>query len=298
MASSLNRIITSLTSLDGALFGASRGVSTSLPRFYSSDDAKPEDEPKAPADAAAQPPAEVASSPQEAPVESGPSQADLIAQGYTKRQAAWISPDPDKQKHFLPRLSRKERGSYASEAAAAQFGSEIDLYPKVPDVPIYNLREVVPEMVQPRSDKYDAFKAARLANPKVSILELAAAAGFNVPPPRQPSAPGAEPILEWEVRLVLSAAAAGEPHPANKKAKCRVHLRALQRQTGLSDAALERIAEISGSRYNSKSGILTLTSDKYLERELNRQHIVGMLQALVEEGEKMDAAGQAVAASG
>ena len=298
LASSMNKIIISLTSLENALVGASRGVSTSLPRFYSSDDAKPDNEQPAAADTGAEAvPTHAVSQPEDAPAPSGPTQADLLAQGYTKRQAKWISPDPEKQKHFLPKLSRKELGSYNSEAAAAQFGSEVELYPRVPDVPIYNLREVVPEMVQPRSDTYNAFKAAKLANPKADITELAAAIGVVLPPPTQPYAVGAEPILEWEVRLVLTPAAAGEPHPANKKAKCRVHLRALQRQTGLSDAGLIRIAEIAGPRYNEKTGILTLTSEKYSERELNREHIVGMIQALVEEGKKVDA-GQAAVASG
>jgi hypothetical protein len=296
LASPLNRILSSLTSLENGLFSASRGASLSFPRHFSSDDDKQNEEPASEAPIAAAEttaPAsdDAASTPTEesAPATtSGPSQADLLAKGYTKRQAAWISPDPEKQKHFLPRLSRKERGSYATELAASQFAAELDMYPKVPEVPLYNLREVVPEMVQPRSLKFEALKAARTTNPKASLEELAAMAGISLPPPRAPPAPGVEPILEWDVKLVLVAGAAGEAHPMNKKAKCKVHLRALQRQTGLSDAALEHIAEIAGPRYDQKTGEMTLTSEKYKERELNRQHIVQMLTALVEEGKKVD----------
>jgi Mitochondrial ribosomal subunit protein len=302
LASPLNRILSSLTLSETGLFNASRRTSISFPRPFSSDDGKLIEEQEAAtgqapvaaaaaaAAAAEETPASNSTKEEEAAptTNSGPSQADLIAKGYSKRQAAWISPDPEKQKHFLPRLSRKERGSYATDLAASQFANELEMYPKVPEVPLYNLREVVPEMVQPRSLKFEALKAARANNPRASLVDIAAIAGISIPPPRAPPAPGAEPILEWDVKLILVAGAAGEAHPMNKKAKCKVHLRALQRQFGLSDAALEHIAEIAGPRYNEKTGEMTLTSEKYQERELNRQYITQMLTALVEEGKKVD----------
>lgn len=40
-----------------------------------------------------------------------------------------------------------------------------------------------------------------------------------------------------------------EVHPLNKKAKCKVYLRDLQREFGLSDAALQYIALICGPRW-------------------------------------------------
>jgi hypothetical protein len=305
LTSPLNRILSSLTSLENGVFSAGRGTSTSFPRLFSSDDGKPNQEqaPEAPVAAAETATPAVDDAPATSTEEpaaattSGPTQADLLAKGYSKRQAAWISPDPEKQKHFLPRLSRKERGSYATELASSQFAGELEMYPKVPEVPLYNLREVVPEMVQPRSLKFEALKTARSTNPKASLAELAAIAGIPLPPPRAPPAPGMEPILEWDVKLVLVAGAAGEEHPMNKKAKCKVHLRALQRQTGLSDAALEHIAVIAGPRYNQKTGEMTLTSEKYQERELNREHIVQMLTALVEEGKKVDSGKKSTAES-
>lgn len=40
----------------------------------------------------------------------------------------------------------------------------------------------------------------------------------------------------------------GDAHPLNKKVKCRLYLRDLQTEFGLSDAALQHIALISGPR--------------------------------------------------
>lgn len=40
-------------------------------------------------------------------------------------------------------------------------------------------------------------------------------------------------------------------------------------------------------RYNPNKGILTLTSEKYRDREANRLHIAEMLNELVKEGQSM-----------
>jgi len=39
-------------------------------------------------------------------------------------------------------------------------------------------------------------------------------------------------------------------------------------------------------RYNPNKGLLTLTSEKYREREENRLHVVEMLTGLVKEGQR------------
>lgn len=68
------------------------------------------------------------------------------------------------------------------------------------------------------------------------------------PPPRpRLRAAGAQPILRWHTRLIMSPGV-DEPHPANKKARCSVYLRDLQREADLSDAALQYIARICGPR--------------------------------------------------
>lgn len=222
---------------------------------------------------------------------------DLIAMGYTKRQAAWLKPDPEKHKYFIPKLSRKERGSYSNPKFAQKFAEEMQLYPQTPNVPLYNLQEVVPEIFKPRCDLFDTMVALQKADPSKNIFDIAKELGIDIPDPPPPPSPDARPILEWESTMVLSPAIVGEEHPKNKKAKCKVHLRNLQRETGLSDDALVYIAEIAGPRYNKKTGYLTLTSTKYLQREYNRGEIMRMLDALVEEGLKLDR-GEETAASG
>jgi hypothetical protein len=223
------------------------------------------------------------------PEGSDPSFEDLVAQGYTKRQAAHIRRDPAKHARFLPRLSRKERGSYADPAAAEQFGQEVELYPQVPhDRPIYNLRQAIPEIAQPRSVLFEQLRAAAAADPGKTLRQVAEEAGIQLPAeePPAPPAPGMERIIEWTSRLVLSPAVAGEAHPVNRKAAARVHLRALQRQTGLSDAALAHIAEVAGPRYDVRTGVLRLTCERYPARGDNRRHIVRTLSELVREGRR------------
>ena len=46
---------------------------------------------------------------------------------FSKRQLAWmgVTDDPGKYKHFRPRLSRKERGSFADEYVAEEFDVEV-----------------------------------------------------------------------------------------------------------------------------------------------------------------------------
>jgi hypothetical protein len=247
----------------------------------------------APAEAA--PPAAAAAAHDAPPAADGeaapPAEAalpDLMAQGYSARQAAYIRRDPEKHKHFLPRLSRRERGGYSDPGVAEQFGREVELYPQVPsDKPIYNLREVVPEMDRPRSALFARLQAARAADPAADLRDLAAAVGLQLPPAGPaPAAPGAEPILEWNMRLVLSPGIAGEAHPANKKVRCRVALRALQRQAGLTDEAARHVAVVAGPRYDARTGYLTLTCARYEAREDNRSHVVRVLQDLVQEGRR------------
>lgn len=54
---------------------------------------------------------------------AGPTAAEL--EGYSRRQRAYLGADPDKYKHFKPRLSRRERGSFADASVAAEFEEEV-----------------------------------------------------------------------------------------------------------------------------------------------------------------------------
>ena len=50
-----------------------------------------------------------------------------------------------------------------------------------------------------------------------------------------------------QVRMVLDTSGSWD-HPANRKAVCRVYLRDLQREMGLTDAALQHVARVCGPR--------------------------------------------------
>lgn len=219
-----------------------------------------------------------------------------MARGYTKRQAIWLNPDPEKHKHFLPRLARKELGSFADDTAAAEFAEESELYPSVPDVPLYNLREVVPEMMQPRGLLFEQLLELQAQFPHETPEQLAQRAGLSFPPEEDAPYPGARRILQWDARWTM-VVGTRETHPADRKAKCQVHLRDLGQETGVSLEGLRWIAQIAGPRYNPKSGVLTLTCDQHALREDNRRHILKMLDALVEEGLKFDNNGGSQAAT-
>ncbi|KAL4426864.1 hypothetical protein ABPG77_006650 [Micractinium sp. CCAP 211/92] len=195
--------------------------------------------------------------------------------------------DPEKYKHFLPRLSRKELGSFADEYAAEEFDVEQELYPEVPEnQPLYNLRDSMPEIYQNKTHLFDRLRRLKQEQyPDMPIEQFAEEVLGIDAPEEQPPRPGARRIIRWEVRHVF-AVGTNEAHPANKKVKAWVHLRDLQHEHGLSDAALQHIARVCGPRYNPGTGELKLTSDRYPHREANRAHIRQIIDALVEEGRR------------
>ena len=50
---------------------------------------------------------------------------ELAALGYNKRQIAYMGVDPDKYKHFKPKLRRKDVGSYADDSVLQEFDAEV-----------------------------------------------------------------------------------------------------------------------------------------------------------------------------
>ena len=92
-------------------------------------------------------------------------------------------------------------------------------------------------------------------------------------------------ILTWEVVNVLEAAGDGK-HPLNRKVVLRVRLDALQGETGLSDEALEYIAEICGSRFDAKRLEIRITCSRSGNREHNRQWCLKVLYDLIMEGNR------------
>ncbi|PRW58621.1 28S ribosomal mitochondrial [Chlorella sorokiniana] len=213
---------------------------------------------------------------------------------FSKRQLTRMGVlDPERTKHFLPRLSRAELGSYADDYVAEEFDVEVDMYPEVPEnVPLYNLREVVPEIYEPRSDLLDRLR--RLKDEKYAGMPVQQfirdVLGFNEPE-EQPPRPGARRIIRWEIKHVYAVGVTAR-HPANRRVKAYVYLRDLQEQYGLTDAALQHIAAVCGPRYNANKGQLKLTSDRYEHREANRAHIRKMIDDLVAEGHRKHPAPQ------
>ncbi|EFN59453.1 expressed protein [Chlorella variabilis] len=206
---------------------------------------------------------------------------------FSKRQRAWLGVgDPDKYQHFLPALSRKEKGSFADEYVEEEFDVEQELYPTVPeDKPLYDLRESVPEIYQPRSELFERLQRLKAEHPDMPIQQFVSEVVGIGSAPEQPPRPGARPIIRWQICHVLSVGVS-ESHPANKRVKAWVHLRDLQRDQGLTDAALRHIAAICGPRYDPNRGELKLTSDRYPHREANRAHILRIIKELVKEGHR------------
>ena len=56
-----------------------------------------------------------------------------------------------------------------------------------------------------------------------------------------------EPLDPLQVRMVLDTSGSWD-HPANRKAVCRVYLRDLQREMGLTDDGLQHVARVCGPR--------------------------------------------------
>lgn len=130
----------------------------------------------------------------------------------------------------------------------------------------------------------EKIRGVQAAKPSASLDEVLEEVGLAYPGPvPDPAAPPS--VLEWRSRLVL-AAGVSESHPANWKVRCRVYLRDLQRERGLSEAALQHVARVAGPRYDPGTGRLTLTSASYANREDNRREILQILDALVAEGHR------------
>ena len=209
---------------------------------------------------------------------------EFIAKGFTARQAAWISPDPDLAR--LPRLTRKEAGSYGRPDFVAQYVKELEEGMKLPPgVSMYNLDEAMPEILEPMCPEYDAMQAIKQQHPDMSMVEVAKRVGFHIQDiePIEDSVPH----LRWTFRNVLVPLAAGEQHPVNSKVKCEFHLKSLQEHYSLSDEAVDYIALICDQRYDAKTGIVTLVSDSFASRDENRVKIEQIIRDLVKEGQKV-----------
>ena len=205
----------------------------------------------------------------------------LVAQGYTPRQAAWMSPDPKLAR--LPRLTRAEAGSYGRPDMVSQYVKEVTEGMKLPkSVSMYNLDAAMPEILDPKCPEYDALVAMLGEHPELSVQDAARRMGIDVVdiPALKPS----DPTVTWTYRNVLVPMAAGGVHPVNSKVTCAFHLKDMQDAYGLTDEGSNYVAEICAGRYDVKTGVVTLVGDRFETREENRRELERVMQALVEEG--------------
>lgn len=208
--------------------------------------------------------------------------AEFLAMGFTERQAAYLSPDPEKAR--LPRLTRKEAGSYGRPDLVAQYVKELQQGLSLPQgASMYNLDSAMPEILDPVCPEFDAMMKIKEDHPEMSIVEIARMVGFEVV--ESEDSVGAEQgQLNWTYRNVLVPLAAEEEHPVNSKVSCEFDLESLQKHYDLSDAAARYIATICDSRYNAATGTVTLVSDRFPSRAENQERIERMIKDLVKEG--------------
>jgi len=222
------------------------------------------------------------------PTDEGSEEQSVTDRADSGQEASTSSRDPNvPEDSYWPerrkgkRPTRTEKGSWVGQTELLD--ELVDNAPIWPEnVPMYDFQGQAPFLYELSNPVFLHYQTMKAADPEAfdALLEMG---NVDDPPPRQ----GSAKILQWELNVVFEESKqTGEPHPLNKKVKCHVYLRDLQREFNLTDAALQHIALICGPRYNPNKGLLTLTSEKYREREENRLHVVEMLTGLVKEGQR------------
>ena len=80
--------------------------------------------------------------------------------------------------------------------------------------------------------------------------------------------------------------AAGDTTPLNRKVTMRVNTKDLQRETGLSEEALQYVKDICGPRYDAKKDEIKIVCTRSRNREHNRQWCLKVLYDLIMEGNR------------
>lgn len=176
------------------------------------------------------------------------------------------------------RLTRAEKGTYIGNTEFVQELHENSI--KVPEgLPIYDLQTDIPWFFEAKTPWADTVRRTLDTNPE--LIQL-----LKSPDPPKPY-PGAKSILRWETNMILQVGPDNLEHPLNKKVLCQVYLRDLQEEAGLTDAALQHIARVCGPRYNPSKGELTLTCEKFPDRDQNQRELLDTIHALIAEGEQV-----------
>ena len=210
---------------------------------------------------------------------------ELMAKGFSRKQAEWLSPDPDKK--YRPKLSRKEAGSYGRPEIAAQFMKELEYFPQLPeDRSMYNLDTAIPEIMDVKCFEFDMMQMLKEENPDMSLMEIAKAVNLDVGPETEVDMNN--PTVTWTYRMVMTPMSVGEEHPVNAKVKCSFLLEDMGKKHGLTDSALKHIARVCGKRYSEKTGKVQLVSDSEETRQGNKDRLERIIKDLAEEGKRFD----------
>jgi len=109
--------------------------------------------------------------------------------------------------------------------------------------------------------------------------------------------PGATRFLRWQVKFVFQA---GDDmyHPMNRLVKLSFDVEEMQKNCDLTDAGLERFILLVGERFQpargfehgqgKAKGTVTLTSNKYADREDNRRDLMQIFRELLKEAALAD----------
>ncbi len=207
---------------------------------------------------------------------------EFVAMGFTEKQAAYLSPDPEKIR--LPRLTRKEAGSYSRPDLVAQYVKELQQGMSLPpEKAMYNLDGAMPEILDPKCPEFDAMVQMKSDHPELTAVDIARRVGFEIVDTDVSNS--VEPVdLTWTFRSVLVPLAAGDGHPVNDKVSCEFDISIFQKHYELSDDAITHIAQICDSRYNQSTGKVTLISDRFDSRHENQKRIEQIIADLVKEG--------------
>ncbi|KAF6262380.1 hypothetical protein COO60DRAFT_1496817 [Scenedesmus sp. NREL 46B-D3] len=100
-----------------------------------------------------------------------------------------------------------------------------------------------------------------------------------------PPYPGARRLLRWEQRMVLGPTSGQVATAAESKVKLSVSAAELQQETRLSDAGLQHMLAVAGSRYDPATGLLSLVCGRFPSREENRRWCLEVLHRLLQEAQ-------------
>jgi len=194
--------------------------------------------------------------------------------------------DTGSKRVYISKTGRRKKPTRKSLANYAEtLGTESELWPSAEKVlgkfpHLYN----VPELVDPVMNEDE--ESGAMGN--VTLEDFEEVEEHEDPPPYL----GATRFLHWKVNYVFQV---GDDmyHPMNRLVKLSFDVEEMQKNCDLTDAGLERFILLVGDRYKPARGFengqekpkgkITLTSNKYADREDNRRDLMQIFRELLKE---------------